>query len=85
MIKEIISTKYYEEGDGKPIPFVKYRNKNMKTIKELEALKIRNKYLNADSGYHQALKDVLGLIDELSPNNRDDLINIKTLKARISG
>jgi len=60
----------------------------MKTIKELEALKSKNKYLNSDSGYKQALKDVLGLIDKGQEELRINSfawVKLEELKARING
>jgi len=57
----------------------------MKTINELEALgsgyETKNGWNNHSIGYKDALKDVLGLIDE----EFGDLIQAGQLKARING
>ena len=56
----------------------------MKTIKELEA---KEPIHREDSGYQQALKDVLGLIDEFMYDWKGDRVGdtLEELKARING
>ena len=57
----------------------------MKTIKELEALKLGEDRSYLNEGYLEALKEVLGLIDEYIDESWAVGIVLNKLKTRITG